>query len=194
MFVVLAVSTLLGGAHAASAQAFMPTGGYTSQPIGHYELCQRHPTECGPVRDRGAVELTRELWATIVEVNNRVNTTVVPRTDLEVWGVEEYWEYPVDGTGDCDDIVLEKRRLLMEAGAPASNLLITVVRDLRGDGHAVLTVHTDQGDFVLDNLEPRVRAWKDTKYQYLKRQSSEHTGRWVSVDDSRDVLVGSIRP
>ncbi len=35
----------------------------------------------------------------------------------------------------------------MQAGWPREALLITVVRDKKGDGHAVLTVKTDKGDF-----------------------------------------------
>jgi predicted transglutaminase-like cysteine proteinase len=39
---------------------------------------------------------------------------------------------------DCEDYVLLKRRMLMQAGWPREALLVTVVRDKKGDGHAVL--------------------------------------------------------
>lgn len=188
----IAAVMLTSGAQAASAQSFMPTGGLSTQPVGHYEFCQREQRECTSTAHAGPVDLTRPLWAKIVEVNNIVNTTVTPRTDMELWGVEERWTYPVNGYGDCEDYVLEKRRRLIKAGVPASNLLITVVRQPNGDGHAVLTVHTNMGDFVLDNLEPRVLAWNETEYSYLKRQSAKHSGMWVSIDDGRNVLVGSV--
>ncbi|TYR35162.1 transglutaminase-like cysteine peptidase [Mesorhizobium microcysteis] len=188
----LAVAMLGAGVGSASAQSFMPTGGLSTQPVGHYEFCQRTPQECAKMNQARPVELTRPLWAKIVEVNNLVNTMVTPRTDMEMWGVEEYWSYPVNGYGDCEDYVLEKRRRLIQAGVPASNLLITVVRQPNGDGHAVLTVSTNMGDFVLDNLEPRVLAWTETDYQFLKRQSARHAGMWVSIDDGRNVLVGSV--
>jgi predicted transglutaminase-like cysteine proteinase len=180
-----------GGAH---SQAFMPTSGLSSQPIGHYDFCQRKPHECGPTRTSGSpVELTRELWATIVETNNQVNTSVTPRTDWELWGVEEYWAYPFEGYGDCEAYALEKRRLLIRAGVPASNLLMTVVRQSNGEGHVVLTVHTSMGDFILDNLERRVLRWHETEYEVLKRVSVHHAGQWVGVNDSRNVVVGSVR-
>ena len=139
-----------------------------------------------------AVELTRSLWDKIIRINNEVNVGVAPRTDYEMWGREEYWSYP-GAVGDCEDYVLEKRRRLMMVGVPAGNLLITVVRQPNGDGHAVLTVSTSLGDFILDNLEPRVLAWTDTDYRFLKRQSSRDTGVWVSIDDGRNVAVGSVR-
>ncbi|MGY6707871.1 MAG: transglutaminase-like cysteine peptidase [Rhizobiaceae bacterium] len=185
---------LVGASTGAQAQAFMPTTGLSSQPIGHYEFCQRKPHECGPTNASGAqVELTRELWAEIVEINNLVNAMVTPRTDWELWGVEEYWAYPYNGYGDCEAYALEKRRRLIQAGVPAASLLMTVVRQQNGEGHAVLTVNTSMGDFILDNLEPRVLRWHDTDYEVLKRVSERHAGQWIGVSDDRNVIVGSVR-
>jgi predicted transglutaminase-like cysteine proteinase len=173
----------------------MPTGNPTSQPIGHYEFCKKLPIECEertPVE--APIELTRQLWAEMIAINNGVNTRVIPRTDMEIWGKEEVWSYP-GRYGDCEDYALEKRRELMEKGVPAGDVLLTVVRQSNGDGHAVLTVHTSLGDFILDNLEPRVLAWTDTSYQYLKRQSETDSGEWVSIRDDRApaVAVGSVK-
>lgn len=127
------------------------------------------------------------MWNKLIKVNNAIQ----PRTDEEMWGKEEYWSYP-DGLGDCEDYVLEKRLRLIAVGVPAGNLLITVVRQPNGDGHAVLTVSTNLGDNVLDNLEPGILAWTDTGYSYLKRQSAQDSGKWVSVNDARPVAVGSV--
>lgn len=191
---VMAAPLCLFAGQAFASGAFMITGGRTTQPVGHYDFCRRLPAECNVRSSRvRPVELTRSLWQTIVDVNNAVNAAIEPRTDFEMWGVEEHWSYPVDGYGDCEDYVLEKRRLLVKAGIPIGNLAITVVRQPNGDGHAVLTVNTSMGDFVLDNLEPRVLAWTDTDYRFLKRQSREHTGVWVSIEDGRNVAVGSVR-
>jgi predicted transglutaminase-like cysteine proteinase len=170
----------------------MHTGGRTTQPVGHYEFCRREPGECRQATAKQApIQLTRKLWAAMVDVNNRVNTMVAPETDLDIWGKEEVWSYP-DRIGDCEDYVLEKRRELLDLGVPAGNLLITVVRQPSGDGHAVLTVHTSNGDYILDNLEPRILAWQDTDYTFLKRQSVRNSGTWVAIDDERNVAVGSV--
>lgn len=178
-------------AHAGSQ--FMPTGTRATQPIGHYEFCLREPAECRQrTAKRAPVELTRALWETIIAVNNSVNDMIVPRTDMEIWGQEEVWSFPGD-YGDCEDYVLEKRRLLMNAGIPAGDLLITVVRQPDGRGHAVLTVRTSHGDFILDNLEPRVLSWTETEYTYLKRQSEHHSGVWVQINDGRADAVASVR-
>ena len=184
---------VMSGASAIAGPLFMHTGGQTTQPVGHYEFCQRYPIECTSVsRPAAPVELTRKLWSTLIDINNAVNTMVAPRTDLEMWKVEEFWSYP-DRYGDCEDYVLEKRRLLMERGVPASSLLITVVRQPNGDGHAVLTVRTSLGDFILDNMEPRILPWHETVYTFLKRQSEQHSGRWVAINDDRQIAVGSVR-
>lgn len=177
----------------ARAAASMPIGARTTQPIGHYEFCQREPRECTQRTPRGkAVQLTRALWNKIIDVNNTVNVMVAPRTDMEIWGRVELWSYPTQ-VGDCEDYALEKRRRLMAEGVPAGSLLMTVVRQPNGDGHAVLTVSTDLGDFILDNLEPLVLRWNETEYRFLKRQSSTNSGVWVTVNDDHSTAVGSVR-
>lgn len=191
----LAVSAIALGAsvpaHAAPRQ--MSTAGPTSQPIGHYELCLEMPAECTAISANPApIRLTKGLWQELVQVNAAVNAAVQPRTDLEMWGQPEHWSYP-QVFGDCEDYVLAKRNILIRNGVPAGALLITVVRQPNGDGHAVLTIRTDRGDYILDNLEGRILAWSETDYQFLKRQSSMNSGLWVKVDDSRQVVVGSVR-
>lgn len=178
----------------ADAASFMPNGASTSQPIGHYEFCQKNPTECGVrTRKSGLVHLTPALWNSLQDVNNSVNVMIEPVTDEDLWGKIEVWSYPTN-RGDCEDFVLLKRKLLMEQGVPASNLLITVVRQRNGEGHAVLAVRTDRGDFILDNLEPRIKSWEKTDYRFLKRQSERNTSSWVSIQDSRQTIVSSIKP
>lgn len=177
---------------AAAQPQQMATLGGTSQPVGHYEFCQRYAAECQPNATRGVVKLTRELWAKIVDVNNSVNISIFPRTDEDMFGVPEVWSYP-STEGDCEDYVLLKQYMLEREGIPRSALLITVVRQPNGDGHAVLTVRTDQGEFILDNLDDRVLAWNETEYRYLKRQSEADSGKWVGIADDRSILVGSVR-
>ena len=183
----------------ASAQAaetnspFMATGNLTSQPIGHYEFCKRLPNECNLTFSQTApIKLDQATWAKIVQVNINVNARIQPMTDMELYGQEEYWAYPVNA-GDCEDYVLLKRRELAEAGLPLSSLLITVLRKPDGEGHAVLTVRTDRGDFVLDNLTDAVKNWQETDYTYLKRQAANHTGRWVSIETPSNLVVGAVK-
>lgn len=184
--------TVSFGAQAASG-LFMQTGKQTSQPIGHYEFCKREAAECNITsRDTRPVQLTTAKWQNIIAVNHSVNERIKPMTDMEIYGVEEYWAYPTT-VGDCEDYVLLKQRELLKAGIAISDLLITVVRKPDGEGHAVLTVRTDRGDYVLDNLTDEVMRWDETDYTYLKRQAANNTGRWVSIETPENLLVGAVR-
>lgn len=164
------------------AMQAIPAGGLTSAPIGWVDFCERNRSDCDVMSLSGrAISLDEKTWRDIVRVNNSVNNAIEPLTDMAHHGVMDHWSYPVDGRGDCEDYVLEKRRRLIAAGYPRQALLITVVRDHKGDGHAVLTVVTDRGDFVLDNQAPKVLGWDSTGYRYIKRQSQEHPNRWISL-------------
>ncbi|WP_421723404.1 transglutaminase-like cysteine peptidase [Bauldia sp.] len=190
--VALAVAGDMALAEDGDTSPFMTIRGKTAQPIGHYNLCARDKSECA-VRSRGQqrVQLTEERWNTLVDVNRAVNAAVRPVTDQDLFGEPEVWVYPTD-RGDCEDFVLLKRRLLAERGWPLGGLLITVVHQQNGDGHAVLTVLTDHGDLVLDNLKPHISTWNDTPYRFLKRQSTYDSGQWVAVEDGRAAMVGSL--
>jgi predicted transglutaminase-like cysteine proteinase len=154
----------------------------TLPPIGWVQFCGDQPQECDvPTLAARPTTLTERSWRQIVKINRDVNDAIEPMSDLEHWGTLEKWSYPTDGKGDCEDYVIEKRKRLIAAGFPRQSLLITVVRDKKGDGHAVLTIKTDRGDFVLDNQEAKVKAWTDTGYRFIKRQSENHPNKWVSL-------------
>jgi predicted transglutaminase-like cysteine proteinase len=113
-------------------------------------------------------------------------------TDKEIYGREEVWAYPTTA-GDCEDFALLKRRILIQRGFSPADLLMTVVRKPDGEGHAVLTLRTAQGDFILDNLAADVKPWFATPYSFIKRQSSYNSGRWVTIENGNDILVGALR-
>ncbi len=176
-----------------NAMVAMITGGVTSQPIGHYEFCHANPAECHAIKTNlAAPRVTDAGWKMVNDVNLSVNTQITPVTDQELYGRDEVWAYPINA-GDCEDFVLAKRKILMEKGFPESALLITVVRKPDGEGHAVLTLRTSSGDFVLDNLDNEVKPWYRTPYTYLKRQATFDSGRWVSIENGADVLVGALQ-
>ena len=174
-----------------AAQPTMKTTGRTSQPIGHAVFCEQYDNECGQTRKSAAQKLTRSKWDELIEINAVVNSSIQQLTDEAIYNVVEHWTYP-DRAGDCEDLVLLKRYMLIKRGWAASNLLITVVRQPNGEGHAVLTVRTDRGDFILDNLKERVKRWDQTEYRYLKRIARGHSGHWENINDSRRVITGSI--
>ncbi len=180
-------------ADAAPAQPlFMHVGGAATAPIGHVDFCKRETRDCRSTASTAeTMRLTRQRWDELLAINARVNQAVAPVTDQDLYARAELWTYP-DGAGDCEDYVLEKRRELIRAGWPAGALLITVVRDTDGGGHAVLTVRTDRGDLILDNQIEAVLPWYRTPYRYIKRQSETHAAKWRSISDQRVGAVASI--
>jgi predicted transglutaminase-like cysteine proteinase len=161
----------------------------TRPPAGWAEFCARQPGDCaGTATALRELALSPEAWEDLVRVNKWANHTIKPLTDLEHWGVVERWSYPDDGYGDCEDYVLLKRRLLIQSG-PRAALLITVVRDKKEKGHAVLTVVTDQGDFILDNQNEDILLWSKTGYRFVKRQSQSNPNVWVSLGDPRPAIA-----
>jgi predicted transglutaminase-like cysteine proteinase len=185
---IAALAILVGPRPGAAQESllFAAVGDVARPPIGWVEFCAEHASECkvAPSEPRNVV-LTARLWRDLVRINQEVNTNIKPMTDLEHYGVVEKWAYPDDGYGDCEDYVLLKRRMLMEAGWPREALLITVVRETSGDGHAVLTVRTDRGDLVLDNQNEAIVLWSESGYRFVKRQSQSDPNVWVSLGDPR---------
>jgi predicted transglutaminase-like cysteine proteinase len=191
----LAVAAILMGLSGPASAGDKPVlyaslGDTTRSPIGWVEFCADSPGDClGSASQPRDIVMSQTAWRDLLRVNRWVNDTVKPMTDIEHWGVVEKWSLPTDGYGDCEDYVLLKRKMLIDAGWPRGALLITVVRDKKGEGHAVLTVKTDKGEFILDNQNENVVAWTETGYRFVKRQSQSDPNVWVSLGDSRPAVA-----
>ncbi len=161
---------------------YMRVFGVTQAPYGFVQFCARMPAECqqGPMEEQ-RLSATPQRLAELDTINRAVNREIAPATDLEVYGQAEYWTLPVH-RGDCEDYALLKRKRLIARGWPESALLMTVVRDEKGEGHAVLTARTLQGDFILDNKVDEVKVWHRTRYDYVMRQSYLNAQIWMSLD------------
>jgi predicted transglutaminase-like cysteine proteinase len=190
---VLFAFALLAANTVSAEEKLMSIHGVAAPPVGYVQFCAAYPADCRRVTDVDqVVTLTQAVWNQLNQVNTAINTAVLPATDMEIYGILERWDYP-KLAGDCEDYVLEKRRDLMHSGWPESALLITVVRDETGSGHAVLTVRTNRGDVVLDNKTDKILVWTDTSYTYLKRQSTRDPNSWDLIEDARASLVGSLK-
>jgi predicted transglutaminase-like cysteine proteinase len=179
------------GAAAGERILFVSLGSTARPPIGWVDFCARYKGECDarPVAAPHDVVLTTKAWKDLVRVNKHVNETIKPVTDMDHWGVVEQWDYPDDGYGDCEDYALLKRRMLIQAGWPREALLMTVVRETNGDGHAVLTVKTDKGEFILDNQNENILLWSETNYRFVKRQSQHDQNVWIALGDTRPAVT-----
>lgn len=189
---------LLGGPSARAGEPDVQAGpdavvGWLlAPPDGWAAFCAESPLECtkdGVPSKTDRVHLTDAAWVKLKEVNIWVNDAIRPMSDRTHWGVEEKWSLPSDGWGDCEDLALLKRKMLVEAGWPRSALLITVVRDRKDELHVVLTARTDHGEFVLDSENWKVLPWRETGYRFLGRQSQADPNVWVSLEPEKSSPV-----
>lgn len=183
------VLAALGGGAEAQAVAAAPqvsspaiANGEVRPLAAWVDFCERYPAECAvDVAEPASIALSARLWRTIVSVNRRVNASVRAVTDQDHWGVVDRWDFAEDGMGDCEDFQVLKRRILAEAGLPRRAMRMTVVIDEKGEGHAVLMVRTDRGDFILDNKTSTVLPWEQTGYVFVKREGQDGLA-WVSLN------------
>lgn len=159
--------------------------GETLPPIGYVNFCANNASECaaysmGEKMSSGRMGMTPDRWNTLYQVNTYVNGKITPVSDQQLYGQAEVWAYPATA-GDCEDFVLLKKRALEKLGVPAKHLQITVVLDEHSQGHAVLTVSTEDGDYILDNRRNDILLWNDTNYTFLKRQSAQNPKQWVAL-------------
>jgi len=166
-----------------AAAAVTLRNGAAKPPSGYDGFCARYTDQCtAPADAPREVTLTDDLWVTLEHVNAAFNQSIVAEDDRSHFGAGEYWTIPDDGRGDCEDYVVAKRQALIRLGLPQPALRIAVVLAPNFVRHAVLTVATDRGNYVLDNLRNQIVTWDKTGYVFLERQDPNSPSGWVSLD------------
>lgn len=151
-------------------------------PAGFVGFCLRFASQCTSAPGNATVvSLTDQAWQNLSRINRKVNSDIWPEDDEKHYGRSEYWTIPTDGLGDCDDYALTKRKALNDAGFPMPALRMAVVYSPQSGRHAVLTVKTDKGDLVLDNLRDDIVPWNATGYAWVERQAASDPMKWVSL-------------
>lgn len=154
----------------------LPVARTEPPPSQYTAFCGQHPDAC---RLAGAARLdwTPATRAVLARVNREVNAEIRLLADQECFGLEDLWDFPRNGVGDCEDFALEKRRRLVAQGMPGASLTMAIVhhRDLFF-AHAVLLSETTQGTWVLDNLAPGLACWDAVPYRYERRERPD--GLW----------------
>lgn len=184
----------------------MLRGGEARPPQAFVELCERLAALC-EAQDKSPRELAKRRSSfekdleELSDVNTYVNTNVKPETDSEQYGVADRWDIAkIGGAGDCEDYVLLKRELLLKKGWQPQDLLITVVKDEQGNGHAILTVRTEKGEFVLDNRKPDVVPWTVSRdiygYTFYEIESYLNPRVWFEIKNgsSAGYFLGPMAP
>ena len=131
----------------------------------------------------------KEEWSQLpprqqAQAVNRFINTWPYKLDITVWGVEDYWEAPIDffqKSGDCEDFAIAKYFALRNLGIPASAMRIVILQDsVRRIAHAVLVLFIDNDALVLDNLTNALLSHKRLSH-YLPQFSVNEESRWVYV-------------
>lgn len=156
----------------------VPFGAEALAPLSYVRFCIRNPQDCEAAADRADLMPVLAM-SDLDEVNVRVNRSIRPRRKVAEFGIGNWVVNPT--SGDCNDYAVTKRHELLKRGWPANRLMLSVVETSWGEGHLVLTVRTENGDVVLDNLRSRVLPWHSTGYRWIKLQSSENPANWVEI-------------
>jgi predicted transglutaminase-like cysteine proteinase len=157
-------------------------GGPAKPPSGYVAFCERLADQCKAAPGASEVPLDDETWQMLNDTNLAINKSIIAMDDKTHYGVDEYWTIPSDGYGDCDDYVMTKRQALMKQGVPEAALRIATVFTEHFVRHAVLTVVTDKGNYVLDNLRDEILTWDKTGYTFIERQDPASVTGWVSLE------------
>ena len=177
---VMAIANISPTAASPSA-ATMREGGYALAPFSFVKFCLDYPGDCPKSAGPGRIHLTSAHMAELANVNRAVNAAIRPTPDTSAM---RFWRLNVSA-GDCNAFAVEKRHELIRRGWPAAALALTVAKTSWGEGHLVVTVRTDQGDLVLDNLRSTIIAWQKTGYDWIMRQSEANPQFWVDLDGGR---------
>lgn len=154
----------------------LPVVSVDGPPEQYLEFCLQYDGAC---ELEGAPVLEwSQTTSTIVEaINIQVNQETERVSDWEFNGLDDVWDYPFNCRGDCEDIALEKRRRLVEAGVPSAALTMAIaLHRTLSFPHAVLLIETSGGTLVLDDLDNAIRCWSATPYTITHRERPD--GRW----------------
>lgn len=175
---VCAALLIVGSGVSHASDAWMATAGSVLAPAGFREFCQRTGAACA-VAGRSAliVRLSVEELRALERFNQKFNSSIQYRPDHAVYGVSDYWDI-ADETGDCEDIALAKRAVLIAAGWPAAALWLAIGKDSVGQAHVVLVVRSNQGDLVLDNRVSGIALWHQTPLRWIARQVPGDSRYW----------------
>ena len=183
------ILTLVGiSGVAQAAPKSMVIGDVVNPPIGVMAFCMQNADQCATTaQDAVTQTLTAQAAYEMNRINRGVNLKIKYVEDQAKYGRNDFWTYPSDREGDCEDIALEKRKMLIRLGWNPASLVFAAARTETGEGHLVLVAITDRGDFVLDNRRDEVPLWSDVEYTWIKRSKPGTLLAWNWIDKNSGI-------
>jgi len=182
---LIAVAALAAPLPAAAAiDPFLKPQQPIAAPNGFIEMCSAQPDTCTDAA--AATAASPKTWETLLRrINRRVNRHVRQVSDETRFAQHDLWRasgIARGAAGDCEDIALEKRKLLVDAGVPADRLFLAVAYGRGKVGlHLVLIARTDKGDVVLDSRSSAITPWSNAPYTWIAMQLANRPDAWFSV-------------
>lgn len=180
--IAIAAGSLANAAEAqSSSETRVVERKHVTPPPGFVDSCGRYSWLCGNDSTDTSVTDPAQVLDLAQRINRKVNRSVAEMSDPQNYGAADYWTLPDNGRGDCEDYVLLKYKLLLDAGIASRDLSIAVVLAQGGENHAVLVLRHRFGDLVLDSLEREILPWNETSYRYLAMQTTDDKAQWEIV-------------
>jgi predicted transglutaminase-like cysteine proteinase len=175
-----------------------PVSGRWAGVFGSIKKCGGG-TACGkggPAFDRivGSVA-GKPFTKKLAGVNRQINRLIQYKRDQAVYGQRDFWASPLEtlsrGAGDCEDFAILKMSALLKAGIPASSMSLVVLQSRsKGAFHAVLSVSTSSGAYILDNVTDTVSRDANIS-DYLPLYSLSTNRAWIHGSKSGDAQVAA---
>jgi predicted transglutaminase-like cysteine proteinase len=154
----------------------------TLAPMAYTQFCLRYSDQCKTQKlifRGGPVRLTEQRVLELNEVNDSVNSSIIPERNYAGVAAEKWLIAP--SNGDCNDYAVTKRSALLALGWPSRALLLSEVITPSGEHHLILVVRTRDGDLVLDNMTSSLRLWSKVPYQWVRMQTPSNPNFWAAI-------------
>jgi predicted transglutaminase-like cysteine proteinase len=131
------------------------------------------------------------------KVNNFFNSRIRFASDMDVWGVQDYWATPIEfickNAGDCEDFAIAKYFTLKAMGIADEKLRITYVKAIQLNvHHMVLTYYSDPEaePLVLDNLVDSINP-ASKRTDLVPIFGFNGSGLWMAKQRGQGKMTGS---
>ena len=131
------------------------------------------------------------------KVNHFYNSRIRFVSDLELWGVQDYWATPIEflckNAGDCEDFAIAKYFTLKAMGVAEEKLNIAYVKAIQYNiAHMVLTYYSEPGaePLVLDNLIDSIDP-ASKRTDLMPVFSFNGLGLWTAKERGKGKMAGS---
>lgn len=131
------------------------------------------------------------------KVNRYFNSRIRFASDMDIWGVEDYWAGPIEllckGAGDCEDFAIAKYFTLKAMGVHDEKLRITYVKAIQYNiHHMVLTYYSEPEaePLVLDNLVDSISI-ASKRTDLMPIFGFNGSGLWMAKQRGQGKMAGS---